>query len=699
MNSRAAQMAGIACAAALAGRAPAAVAQHFPARPPIDSVVPALTLPPIYQTTLANGLTVITVEDHRVPLVSLALAVPAGRAADPPGKAGTAQLAATLLTKGTPTRSADSIAAEIESVGGTLSAAVGRDFFTLHATVLSDGLDAATDLIGALVLRATYPTGELELARARERSAVAFRRSQPAQLAQQAFTARVYGAHPYGREESDSSLRAITRDDVVAWARIHLAPQGALLVFAGDITADHARAVAQRALGPWSGLAARSEVAVGPRSATRILLIDRPSSAQATILLGNVAIRAADPGFDAATVAVALLGGGPDSRLFRALRTRNAWAYDVAASLVPSLDAGTLEIRLSVPDRVADSAIALTLAEMGRMRSDVVPDSDLIRTTRHMTQAFPLDVETAQDVASHISTAEELGLGAQYVENYVSRIRSLDAAQVRDAARRVMHPDSTEIVVVGNGAALYERLKPLAPVDVVDVDGRPMTAAYLLARDRAIVDTSQLVPHSDSLRIVDARGRVVGAVRQSLTRTDSGFVYVRRETIVPSGVARSTRALLTTGTFHLRVVQLRDSFPGGAQQYDLEVSRGVIRGNAVLRSSRGADTVRVDTAFAPGTVLDALLGAYMPRLPLNVGAQRSLTTFDVSTHSTAPAEVRVSDVKTVTVPAGTFEAYPVEVVRGSTHTTYFVTTVSPRRIVAVDVPDQGLRFELVASDP
>lgn len=686
-----------ACASALLLSAGVVRAQQFPSHPPLNPAPTALTLPSIYHTTLANGLEVVTVEDHRASLVSIALAVPAGTAEDPPGKEGTAQLAATLLTKGTSNRSADSIAAEIEGIGGTLSSTVGSDFFSVNATVLAEGLTQTTRLIGDMVLRATYPANELALARARERSAVAYRRAQPAARAHDAMAARVYDDHPYGRQESGRSVGAITRDDVVAWARTHLAPRGALLVFAGDVTPARARALAEEALGSWSGLAARTQTRPPPQRPTRILLIDRPGDDHATIAIGNLAIPASDPAFDAATLAVTLLGGGPDSRLFHRLRQASAWAYDVRARLAPALDVGTFETDLDAPARVADSAIDVVLSEMRRMRSDDVSDSDLARTKREMTQSFPLEIETAQDVASHISTAEELGLGKQYVETYLARIRALDAAQVHAAAQRILQPDSAQIVVVGDAATLYTGLRALAPVDIVNVDGESMTPAYVLARGRSAVDTSVLHAYADSLRIVGTHGRVVGTVHWSLARTDSGFVYRRRDSITPSHVERRTTALLATGTFDLLAAERSDSFPGGSQQTRLEVSRGSLHGVEVRASPRGTDTVTVDTAFAPGTVMVSLLDAYLPALPLSPGARLSLTMFDASDRSTSQATVAVSNATRVTVPAGTFEAYPVQVTGAASETTYYVTTVAPRRIVAADVPGQGFRLELVGS--
>ena len=126
-----------------------------------------MQLPPFDEATLSSGLQIVVVENHRLPLVSISLTMLGGASHDPAGKEGLASLTSDLLLRGTTTRSADDIAAEIESVGASLNTGAGSDFFTLSTTVLKEHLDLAFDLIGDVLLRTTFPEEEVDLTRTR----------------------------------------------------------------------------------------------------------------------------------------------------------------------------------------------------------------------------------------------------------------------------------------------------------------------------------------------------------------------------------------------------------------------------------------------------------------------------------------------------------------------------------------------------
>src|SRR5437867_13224336 len=169
-------------------------------------------------------MTLLLGETHEQPPLSLSLNFRAGSAYDPPGKEGVAAFVAELLTKGTPARNADQIAAAIEGAGGSVGASAGDDFLTVSTDVLSDHADLAFSLLGDVTRRATFPEQELELARTRYLSALDVELSQPANVAARAFQKEIYGRNPYGRNTSAAAYKAITRDDVVAFGGRRLRP-------------------------------------------------------------------------------------------------------------------------------------------------------------------------------------------------------------------------------------------------------------------------------------------------------------------------------------------------------------------------------------------------------------------------------------------------------------------------------------------
>ena len=225
----------------------------FPSKPPKPTHLLPARFPPFEQVKLPNGIDLIVVERHEVPVVSVSLNFRAGSAYDPPGQEGLAELASDVLTKGTPSRSAEDIAATIEGAGGSLSARSGDDFFTIAANALSDQLDLVFALLGDVTLNATFPAAEFELARTRELSTLSLALSQPGSLAGRFFAAEIYGMNPYGRSATEASYKAITREDLMAFARARLRPTGALLVVAGDVTRPQVEALVSTAFAGWTG--------------------------------------------------------------------------------------------------------------------------------------------------------------------------------------------------------------------------------------------------------------------------------------------------------------------------------------------------------------------------------------------------------------------------------------------------------------
>ncbi|MEE8115651.1 MAG: pitrilysin family protein, partial [Gemmatimonadales bacterium] len=489
--------------AALAVFAPAAAAQ-YPTEPPPPGPLSPLRFPTFHDARLGNGLEMVVVENHDLPIVSISLTIPTGNVQDLPGLQGLAGMVAELMTKGTETRSAEEIAAAIEGVGGSLNAGAGQDFFTLSSTVLTDHVDLAFTLMSDVLLNATYPESELELARKRTLSALRLEKSDPNAIASRYFARTMYGEHPYGLRPTEETIQAIARESVVEFAREQLRPEGSLLVIAGDLTLDQARELANRYLGAWSGrVPARSYGSPPAPRMTEILLVHRPGSEQSNIVYGNLGLRPGADAYYAARVANKVLGGGTDARLFQILREEKGWTYGSYSSMSRPYDIGTFRATAEVRTTVTDSALTELLQQLRRIGTESIPDNEMANAQGYLTGVFPLTIQTPQQIAGQVSTQKRLDLGDDYLERYRERIAAVTSAQALDAASGIIRPDSAVIVVVGDGAAIYEQLATIAPVRIIDVDGNPLTTDDLTPTVTAVAfDASQLVPRRDSLQIV-----------------------------------------------------------------------------------------------------------------------------------------------------------------------------------------------------
>jgi zinc protease len=670
----------------------------FPTRPPAPTPLAPVRFPPFQEVMLPGGMTLLVVENHEQPVVSVNLSFRAGSLYDPPGKEGTAELVAQLLTKGTPTRTADQIAAEIEGVGGTLSASSGDDFLTVSADVLSDHADLAFDLLGDVVRRATFPTDEVELARTQALSSLALALSQPETVADRFFRREIYGRHPYGKSPGNDSYRAITQADIRRFAATRIRPGGALLVIAGDVTLARARALALKAFAGWTGTP--PVVAAPPtppvRGATDILLVHRPGSVQANVQIGNTTYPPTDSGYYAARVATQVLGGGADARLFLILREQKSWTYGSYAGLTRRRGLGYWEATFEGRTEVADSALVEMLHQIDRMRTELVPDSEIGNAKGFLVGSFPLSIETPDQIASAVSNARLLGLGADYVRLYRERLAAITPARARAAAARTYHRSALTIVVVGDGEKLYDRLKAIAPVRMVDVDGKPLTPETLHPQSGApTLDRAQIVSRSDSFQIV-IQGTPNGALSAQAVVSADSIVYQEHTVIAGGMVQQGTTVHFNPADLSVTQVDQTGRVQGQAADIHLTYQGGRVQGKSTTPQPGGtAQTLQIDTTVTPGTYDDNALSFILPALPLADGRTLALNVFESGKGETQLMQVKVSDGGSLTVPAGTFPVFRLDITGGQVPTAFYITKDTPRRIVKIELLGAPFVFELV----
>ncbi len=684
-----------ALAALLVVAAPLAAQEPFPPRPPKPDRLRPVQFPPFNELALPNGMTLLLVENHEQPTLSLSLSFRAGSAFDPAGKEGVAAFVAELLTKGTPARNADQIAAAIEGVGGSIGASAGDDFLTASVDVLSDHADLAFSLLGDVTRRATFPEQELELARTRYLSALEVELSQPQNVAARTFQQEIYGRHPYGRNTSAAAYKAITRDDVVAFAGRRLRPGGALLVVAGDITLPRARELAMQAFGGWSGAAppAPAFPAPPPKRGTDILLVNRPGSVQSNIVIGNTTFLPTDTTYYAARLATQVLGGGSDSRLFTILREQKSWTYGSYAALRRNRGIGFWQATFEGRTEVTDSALTELLHQIDRIRTEAIPDSELAAAKGFLVGSFPLTIETPRQIAQVVSTARLLGLGPDYVQRYRERLSRVSAVRARAAAQRVIHRNALAIVVVGDAKALYEKLKPIAPVRLVDLEGKMMDPVELNPKGGPVAfDRSQIVARSDSFQAL-VQGNVFGAQTAKVEVTGDSIVYTEATTI---GQIQQQSRVVLNGDLSMRRSDQTGTVQGQHTETHLTYADGRVKGTAMSPQPGGTPkSITVDTTIAAGTVDDNALALLLAAMSLEQGKTFNLNVFSTGEGTTKVVSVKVAAVENVAVPAGTFPAYRLELSGMQLPIVMHVTRDAPRRVVRIAPTGAPLVFELV----
>ncbi|MEX2181875.1 MAG: insulinase family protein [Gemmatimonadaceae bacterium] len=665
----------------------APAAAQFPTRPPAPLPLEPTLFPPFVEFELENGLRVVLVSSEKQPVLSLSLSVLGGATHDPAGKSGTADLVAGLLTKGAGTRSAEQIAADIERVGGSLGASAGQDFLTLNATVLRDDRELAFSLMADALLRPTFPPSELELLRTQSLSALALEKSQPDAIASRAFARALYGDHPYGRRPTEASVTAITRSDLVAFHASRVQPGQALLVIAGAIDSTEAHRLVEQSFGAWvRRFPPTPPMRPAPQRATsEILLVHRPGSVQSNILVGNTTWLPTDTRGYALALANQVLGGASDARLFQILREQKGWTYGAYSGVTRTRGLGYFSASAEVRTEVTDSALVELLLQVRRMGSEPLDFEEFERQKQTLVGRFPLQIETADQVAAQVARARLLGLATDYVQTYRERLSAVTREQAQAAARAGMRADAALIVVVGDGNLVRELLERIAPVTMVDVEGNPIAptqpVAPVVVPSRPLeIDRWRMTPATDSFTVL-VQGQAFGHQVSALERFGDGWQYTE-QSVLGTLIQQQTTVRFSAAAAMWSVEQ-SGLFQGQELRLSVRYGDGTVTGEGITPGGQGGmQPVRYTAVPIPeGTVDDNALQALLPYFNWAPNASFTVAVFASGKGEVEQRTFRVVAEEVVSVPLGTFAAYRVSYTGGDAPGTYWIELTAPHRLL------------------
>ncbi len=431
-----------------------------------------IKLPPIQKVTLDNGLTVIVIEHHELPVVAFRLILKSGSASDPAGRGGTADLTAGLLRKGTKTRSATRIAEEIDFVGGRLGAGSGLDATYATCQVLTKHFDVGLDLLSDIILNPTFKEDEIERLRKQTLSAIAEGKQDPSSVADEKFSQFLFGDHPYGRpsEGTEESVPAITREDILDFHRTYYVPNNAILAVVGDVESKDVLAKVKAKFGRWSsGDVSQPVVATPPPvEGYQILLVDKPDLTQTYVCMGHLGIERKNPDYFPIRVMNYILGGGGfASRLVDEVRSKRGLTYDVGCRFDANKLGGAYQINTFTRNDSTAAAIAAIIDQIKRIRTEGVTDKELEDTKSFYSGYFPLQFETPSQIATQILDVELYDLGEDYIQNYREKINAVTKEDVLRVAQKYLDPDNLKLVVVSKADDVKASLEPLGSLQVV----------------------------------------------------------------------------------------------------------------------------------------------------------------------------------------------------------------------------------------
>jgi predicted Zn-dependent peptidase len=450
---------------------------------PTVTSFPDLTFPALQRASLSNGTQVVLAERHDVPVVQMSYQFGGGYASDPKDTLGTASFAMGMLDEGEGDLDALGFAERAQGLGASLGAGADIDGSSAYLSALKDKLDPSLQLFADMLRQPNFAQADIDRVKATWIAGIAQEKARPNGAALRVMPPLLYGAgHPYAIPFSgtgtEASIKALTRDDLVAYHDAYVRPQDATLIVVGDTTLAEIVPKLDAMFGNWHGTgaapAAKAVPVVARPSGPRVFLIDQPGAIQANIFAGELMPSTRDPGAAAFDFANVMLGGQFSSRLNMNLREDKHWAYGAysftqdAQGQRPWLAFAPVQIDKTVP----------SLQEMSREISDYatgkvpVTEAEVGKAKANEIRGLPGSFETARAVMGAIGDIVEYGRPDDYVERHAAEIKAMTPAEVATAARAI-DPNALTWVVVGDLSKIEQPIRDLklGTVTVIDADG------------------------------------------------------------------------------------------------------------------------------------------------------------------------------------------------------------------------------------
>ena len=435
--------------------------------PPKAQPDPSFALPSIQRRTLSNGLEVVMVEHHDLPVVTLNMVLKTGAAADPLDASGLASITSALLDEGTRRRSALDISNELAAIGARLGTGADWDLSGVSVLTVARHLERALDIFTDVLTNPAFPERELELQRASRLTTIMQRRDNPQDIAGVVYASLLYGRqHPYGHAiiGDEESVRAVTNSNIKSFYETYYRPNNATLIVVGDVGPDTLVPQLERAFAGWErAIVPPVQIAAPPeRDRAALYLVDKPGAAQSILVIGQVGPSRSTPDYFPLLLMNMMLGGQFTSRLNLNLREDKGYTYGARTFFDYRRGPGPFAASTSVQTAVTKEAIEEILKELRGIRGEVpITEAELEFSKQAVIRGFPRSFETPEQIANRLADVVLYDLPDDYFNHYIDNIRNVSREAVADVARRYLDPSKMVILVVGDRQAIEPGLRSL----------------------------------------------------------------------------------------------------------------------------------------------------------------------------------------------------------------------------------------------
>ena len=453
----------------------AAIAQVDRTKAPKPDAAPTITIGEPATFTLPNGLKVFVVQNTKLPRVSATLTI--NREAILEGdKAGMVSMAGELLRRGTTTMKKVELDEAIDYLGASISTSAR----SVSGSSLTSNFSKVISLMSDITLHPSFPAEELEKIRKQTLSGLAQAKESPDAIARNVTAKLVYGkGHPYGEIENETSVKAVTVNDIKKYYATYWKPNIAYLIFVGDITVADAKKLTETNFGKWEKGIVPTYTYTTPQAPAKtfIAIVDRPSSVQSTInIVSPFLLKPGATDAIAADVTASLLGGGASARLFLNLREKYGFTYGAYSSISEDRLVGNFTANAAVRNEKTDSAIGQFLYEFKRLRNELAKADEVSLIKNEGSGSFARSLENPGTIAGFALNVARYNLPKDYYQNYLKNLAAVDAIKVKEIANKYVPVNNLVIVIVGNAKEIAKGLEKYGAVKYFDIDGNPTTA-------------------------------------------------------------------------------------------------------------------------------------------------------------------------------------------------------------------------------
>jgi zinc protease len=450
--------------------------------PPTPGPAPTIHIPTWTSTTLANGAQLVVSEKHNLPLVAVAIRFVGGADNfEPADKVGVANFTAQMLSEGTTSKTADQLSDAQQMLGTQIFSGVGDEDGTIGFTALASSFQPALALAADMLLHSTFPAEALERIRGRALVGLQQARDRPNSIAANVFAKVLYGdEHPYGRVMTESSVKAITRDDIVAFHHAYFQPGRAVITVTGDVNPAAAKAAIEQAFAGWQANGARPAwryPAVPAPKPTTIYLVDKPHSAQSVFAIGLPGPARDTPDYYALEVMNTLLGGLFQSRLNHDIREVKGYSYGVRSRFDFGHGPGAFQAGGGIVTAKTDSALIEFMTQLRGVQGAIPFTEDEIQQGKQsLIQSLPRRFASVNGISAAVADIYTENLPPTYYQDFPAKINAVTPDDLVRVAKKYIDLAHLNIVIVGDRAVVEDPLKAtgIAPIVLLDVDGKPV---------------------------------------------------------------------------------------------------------------------------------------------------------------------------------------------------------------------------------